>query len=227
MHRTRSISWMAAFLPALLCPGCPARPHEPLRAEAVIRVRVTDTGGGPVEGAMARVGADDVSHTDRDGLAMLRIAGWSGEVRRVTVTCPQDSLLRKGGDAAWVLGGDARHDAGLMTLEHEAICIPAWIELPLVVRTRNTRDVPVLLSGQEVARTDQDGVAQVLLRAKAGESISVVLDTSASPSLRPRSPVHMFAVTEADGLWMIDQVFATRAAKVKKKRPKPHAPSRL
>lgn len=224
MHRKHWIPSLAPLLVALLGTACPARSREPKPAEAQVRVRVKDAIGRPVAGALFRAGPEPAAVTGPDGAAEIRVTGVAGEVRRLEVACPEGMLARQGREAAWVLepaGPDALPRA------HEAVCVSQRFDLPLVVRTRNAGRIPVLLAGQEVARTDPDGAAQCLVTARPGETLTVVLDTSADPGLRPRSPTHTFTAAGPTEVWIVDQGFDRPEPRARKRPARPKRPSRL
>jgi len=75
--------------------------------------------------------------------------------------------------------------------------------------------LPLLYLTQPIGETDEFGIAHVLLQASDQEQISLTLDTSARPELRPQSPSLTFVTAPRDELVLLTQRF------VEERRPRP------
>jgi hypothetical protein len=93
------------------------------------------------------------------------------------------------------------------------------------VRTPRLAGVPIRFRDREIARTDADGVAHVLLTMAPGTRFQLDLDTSAHPRLRPRDPTQSFEMPDADQLFVFDyQPIASPAPKKKRRKRTAAAP---
>ena len=93
----------------------------------------------------------------------------------------------------------------------------------LVVNTDRRPDLPVIMDGREVGRTNSEGVAHLALRMAPNTTFRVALDTSADKTLRPKSPTATFTVGDADSLVLFDQAFVEEIKRKKRRRRKKKA----
>ncbi len=174
---------------ALLCggllPSCGWLPPEEAFALAFV---VTDAGGQPVEGATVSVGHAVAGHTPPSGTLRFVRPGRRGERLEVAVACPR-GLAPSPAHSVLVL----RATAGGV-LEHALRCRPVPPETVIVVHAPGASDLPVMVDGLRVGKTDARGVAHVLLREPPGTRVEIALDTSSAPHLLPQSPRQAFSV---------------------------------
>jgi hypothetical protein len=180
--------------------ACSARVPEH-RFDFVVRV----SGGPdrPVPGATVLHGAQQVGVSGEDGLIQLRTSGAEGEMLAFRVACP-DGYKSPSEPLSIVL---RRLGTGARAPEYAARCEPTSRTLVVVVRAEKVAGLPVRHLGSEVARTDADGIAHVLLRAPPEESVELVLDTSGHPRLKPQQPTARFDVGAQDALHLFEQEF--------------------
>lgn len=77
--------------------------------------------------------------------------------------------------------------------------------------------LPVSYLSQPVGRTDEQGLAHVLVCAPSHEQVSLTLDTSSRPELRPQSPALTFVAGESSELVLL-QLELSQPARA---RPRP------
>lgn len=125
-------------------------------------------------------------------------------------------------------------DAAQTPLKLEARCAPLDIAAALVVRARGAppEGLPIVVRDEVVARTDESGLAHVVLRARRGSALTVGLDTTAHPGLVPASPLETFQLGREDTILLLDRTLALPpkskpARVVKPKGPSPRKPIRI
>lgn len=166
--------------------------------------------GSPVPGA-----------TDAQGLLHVFLTGPEGSPVQIGARCPEGYrqptalpmlVLRR------VVSLDpAARDRGLQV---SIACPPLQRHGVVVVRAGGDRpqpNVPVMIDGREVARTDASGAAHVALDMPPGGTFQVVLATAALPQLRPRDPPRTFTFPDHDEIFVFDQPFEVEEAP----RPRP------
>jgi len=197
--------------------GCGARPPE--QAYDFV-VRVTSGPERPVAGVTVFQGGQAVGVSGADGVIQLRTTGSEGQTLALRVACPEGhkSPTQQLSIAMRRLGAGARAP------EYAAHCAPTMRTLVVVVRAENVggaptaapagRDgrvplpaLPIRHLGHEVGKTDELGVAHVLLRTPPEESVELVLDTASQPRLRPQAPTARFEATAQDELHLFEQKF--------------------
>jgi hypothetical protein len=193
--------------------ACAPRPPE---RNYDFLVRITSGPDRPVRGATVLQRGKAVGVSGEDGVIHLRTTGSEGQMLAFRVSCPEGHtspseplsvVLRR-------LGEQARAP------EYAAHCAPTLRTLIVVVRAENAAPLPIRHLGHEVGRTDDDGVAHVLLRAPPDESVELVLDTSDHPRLRPQSPTARFDVGPQDALRLFEQEFRRDAPPKRPRGPR-------
>lgn len=209
------------FIPAvsILCflnalSGCaagpPARDHE-------VSVAVFGDPGQPLADVEISHGARPVGRTGDDGVLRLSLRGAEGRAVALDVHCPE-GYRSPSQPLAIVLRRLAEDD---LHPEWRAYCEPLLRTLVIAVRAEHGPNLPVSMLGREVGRTDALGAAHVLVRSPPDESVELVLDTSASPGLRPQNPSARFEVPAHDDVALLSQHFdAPRPIAVSHRRPR-------
>lgn len=198
-------SRMIVFLSAVALASC-ERPPEAEGAVSIVFVIESDPG---VRVPRARVFVDGapVGESDSNGRIDTKINGKSGQRLQISHDCPdghdapseQKSLrLRK------FEGVDRSRPP---TMEITLRCRPLKRLAAFVVRASDGPDLPILLDGELVARTNGSGVAHFSIRGAPGTEYIVELETRERPRLRPRSPTHLFTLPDADEIFVINQAF--------------------
>lgn len=207
--RARCGGWGAL---AVLGVGCSLAP-APQPFAIALRV-VSDPGEG-LAGAVVALGDAAPQLTDASGVLWARVHGREGDTVPVVVRCPAGY---RSPDEAVPLVLRRFVDPGAVP-QHEVACAPLTRTLVVAVRAPGGRDLPVLVDGQELARTDASGVATLRWDLPLDESVTVMLDTSAQPDLIPESPRRSFGKLRADEVVLFEEPFERR-------RPRKRAPSR-
>jgi len=207
-----------ALLVATLAFGCEEeRPEPPFRVTFL-----AESDGEPL--AATRIIADGnvIGETGRRGLLRVDLRGREGQAVSVNAQCPEGfrppaqlpllTLRRfRGLDPATAERGIE------MTIE----CPPGERVAALVVRAGGQPDLPVLMRGREIGRTDASGAAHLVFRMRPNTSFRVQLDTSQREDLRPQNPGQTFAVPDNDEILVFDQPFEVQTKRRPPRRPPP------
>jgi hypothetical protein len=106
-------------------------------------------------------------------------------------------------------------EPGSPTPTFEVACGALLHTFVVGLRAERGAHVPVTHLGQPLGETDAWGVAHVLVRAPRQEQVSLTLDTSGHPDLRPQNPTLTFVAPDRDELVLLEHEF------VEIKRPPP------
>jgi hypothetical protein len=106
----------------------------------------------------------------------------------------------------------------------EAECIPLVRTVVVGLRAENGADLNIVRLNQVIGRTDANGVAHLLIQASPGEQVTLTLNTSGNPNLRPQSPTLTFMAADRNEMVLLEQRFSVLKTVVKAKPkniPKP------
>lgn len=164
--------------------------------------------GDPLAGVEVLVDASPVGKTASNGELGFTLRKPEGSTIRLSATCP--SGYRPCEDLAPVRLRSmafASPEVAARGMEVPVICRPSKRIAAVVVRAKGIANLPLLLRGNEIARTDADGVAHLLLSLAPTETFRLQFDTTEFPRLQPRSPTATFTLADADQIFVYDQPF--------------------
>jgi hypothetical protein len=201
----------------------------PLPAEPVhlpVLIEVDDEAGGGLPGAQIVVDGREVGDTSAKGHLVVFIAGVEGGTAVVAHVCPPGYEPGESGPRTVVLRRLSTNAPGAALVPEPVtlVCRAIFRQVVLLVRAQPPSELPVTALGRAVASTDANGVAQVLLRGRAGEELEITLDTSAAPRLRPVSPTRRVVFADRPQLLVFDQIFEEGPPR---RRALPRPPRRL
>jgi hypothetical protein len=195
-----------------------------------VEVRATSDAGRPLQAVRVSSGKLPLGATNASGSFRVRLAGAEGQTLPVTVTCP-DGFAFIGPPPELRLSKTRRvHQTRPEPVLLSVTCTKELRDIVVVVHSKGGTALPVLVNGQAQAATDEDGIAHILLqRHRAAEKLSVTLDTSDSPGLRPQSPTRVFELHGRDAILVVDQAFteAPRASRRPSTTPARHVPYKI
>lgn len=222
------------------------RPYLPLLATAVVSITacgkleepppppfqvsvlVEADQGVPIPGAVVQRNNQEIGKTDGNGKAILTFHGEEGDQIDVWVKCPDnfDSPTKPVTVALRRLADPQK------LAEYPVKCPPAEREVVVALLADNGPNLPVKYLGRDVARTDGSGAATFMLKAKPGDHMEFMLDTSAKENekLRPQSPSVSIVVDNKDAFYALEQPFQkekTKIVYVAPHRPQPIGPTPL
>ncbi len=160
----------------------------------------------PLAGVEILLGKRTVGTTDDAGIVRLSLKGNEGDVAVLSVKCP-DTFASP--EASLSVG--LRHFAeGSPPPRFETRCVPLVRSFVVGIRTENGARLPILRLNKVVGKTDDFGVAHVLLQAAPHDQVVLTLDTTDSPLLRPQKPTLTFAAPDHDELVLLEQKFTVQ-----------------
>jgi len=166
-------------------------------------VHVESDPSRPLAGARVLHGGRELGVSSADGRIAVHATGSEGEHLAFEVTCPAgfrapeaalDVTLRR------ALGNSGRP-------EYFVACPPLTRKLVVAARLEHGENLPIRYLGRELARTDSDGIAHLLLEAEKDKTVELTVDTSEQPQLRPKSPTARFRIGDRDDVVVLAQTF--------------------
>lgn len=208
---------------SLTLAGAACDPRDEPPPPFPIVVRVTSARDSPVPGASLSLDGRRIATSDRDGTMTLTLPGREGDVRDFSIACPEgfESPRRPLQVTLRQLSGAASAP------QFEATCRPLHRSVVVAVRARGGSDLPVLLRGKEVARTDSAGIAHARFSLQEGEQLLLELDTRSDASLHPANPQKLFVVGDRDDVFLFDAPLARASTHVRRARPTATGPRRI
>jgi hypothetical protein len=191
-----------------------------------VHVHVTSDPSKPLPEANVLSGTKVVGKTDAAGLAKVRFGGKEGDNTELSVKCPADY---ESPDKPLSIAL-RRLAPGSRPPQFEVRCPPAVRTIIVGVRADNGANLPVMVLGRPVARTDASGAAHFLLKLKPAEQIEVTLSTAekGSEQLRPQSPTLTFVSKDRDEFVTLEQKFTIEKKPVHyRPKPQPNRPEPL
>jgi len=209
-------SWMMATLCAVALASCEGPPTV-ARPFAIVFVVESDP-GVRLRGVGVFVDGERAGESDSNGLVQTKIDGAPGQRLRIKHDCPdahegpfEPKILR-------LRKIDAIDSSDSPAMEITLRCKPMSRLAAFIVRAKNGPDLPILLDGEGVGRTNGSGVAHFSTRGAPGTEYIVELDTRQHPELLPHSPTHLFALSDGDDIFVINQSFDVETERRRRSR---------
>ena len=153
--------------------------------------------------------------TDASGRAAIALEGSEGDRVALDITCPEGFTS----PAEPVVAGLRHLAPGSPAPTFEVACIPRVHSFVVGIHAEHGTLLPVLHLGKPVGHTDTRGVAHVLLRAPGQAQVSLTLDTSGRPGLRPQNPTLTFVAPDRDELVLFEQQLSELKAPPPRRSP--------
>jgi hypothetical protein len=177
--------------------------------------------GGAVADVQISSGTQPLGRTDANGRLELALDGEEGDRATLAVHCPTgfaspERPLRVG----------LRHlSPGSPPPRFEVDCLRLVHTVLVGVMAQSGPHLPILHLQQKVGETDEHGVAHVLLSASNDERLTLTLDTSRNPALRPQNPSLSFVAHDHDEFVLLEHKFVEERARavrrVRRRGPQP------
>jgi len=225
--RTMVKMTFARFVPVAMIvlttlPACTAFAPPPRPGPQEMVVRVVGDPGEPLEAVEIRASEGTVARTNAAGVARLAFTAGDGTKIDLAVGCPAGYAANR--SATVVVKRTDR------TPEYEVTCRRLLRNVVVALRASGAGGLPVLHMNREVAKLDDAGYALFALRARAGDTLSLTLDTSdlRFKHLRPQSPELAFSIPDGDDVFVAEPAFTEERPKVvHAPPPKPIIPIRI
>jgi hypothetical protein len=217
MHRVAS-----TLLTLLLASCAPLAPEQRLYE---LRVRVDSDPGEGLAGVPLLYGSSKVGVTGHDGSVLVKLAGREGQRAPLAAQCP-DTHIAPAEPSVVVLRTYLQGHVPELSIR----CPPRSRKLAVVVKAKHGEDLPLLHRGKPIGRTDDQGIAHLLLEGPPGEAFEVTLDTSDRPRLHPQNPGGRFVIAARDEAFLFDPELTVEAppvVKKKKRHRESHLPQRI
>jgi hypothetical protein len=182
------------------------KPSVAERYEFVFRVESDP--GKPLANAQILLGGKKLGRSNEAGVVTLGAHGSEGEELHFHVECPQGYASPEQPTAVLLRRATDRSKRP----EYPVTCSPTKRTVVVAIRAVNGPNLPVRYLGQEVARTDSNGAAHVVLHTAPSEDIQLTIDTSANQRLKPQNPSVRFQTRHQDEIFLLDQEFSVLAA---------------
>lgn len=212
--------------------GACSRPAEPTSGSFEVIFRVVDDEAERLAGARFTSGPRELGVTGANGELQLRLQGREGQTIPVGVACPEGYVEPVGLPELRLAASRPVGQEEAQAIVYEAVCTRRERDVVLVVNAAKGSELPVNVAGTSKAQTDRDGTAHVLLKVDQGtKHLSVSLDTSSRPELKPQNPSRTFELDGSDTILLFDQEFVVekprRVTRPVRQAPKRHVPYRI
>lgn len=183
----------------------------------------------PLADVAFATGKSNLGRTSNSGVVNVRLRGTEGQTLPVTVTCPGG--YESSGELSPLRLARTRRVGQTLAqpLTVEATCIRKLRDVVLVVRAENASNLAVHVDGKPAATTT-DGTAHLLLQLDRDvRQVSVTLDTTDQPKLRPQNPSRTFDLHGKDTVLVMDQSFTAspKPQHRNSRAPRRHIPYRV
>lgn len=196
----------------IVAAGASASCRGPAASSPAIEVVFAAESDPGVRLSNVRVAIDGRSagETNSNGLVRTAIDPKDGQPFKVEHDCPHGHVAQSAPKFLRLRSFDrvaeSQSDALRITLK----CQPEERHAVFIVRTQNGAELPVLLNGETVARTNRSGVAHFSTSARPGTDFIVELDTGSRPQLSPQRPKHLRTLPDANEIFVVNQSFDVR-----------------
>ena len=195
-----NVSYLLSLCLAL---GCAEVSREPQSNVYELLVHVESDPSHPLVGARLLRGGHALGVSGADGRVAVRATGSEGERIELEVACPSGFRSPQA-----PLNVTLRHAVGSSERpEYFAACPPLTRKLVVAARLEHGVNLPIRYLGRELARSDGDGVAHLLLEGETDKTVELTVDTSEQPQLRPKSPTARFRIGNQDDVVVLAQTF--------------------
>ena len=204
--------------------GCSEPPPVPVHGVTFIATADDE----PLAGVQVRLGDRVLGATNEEGELGVTLRGKDGNSIVYAVTCPVGH--RTPTDLTPLILRSFKPLPGVKNrgIEIKLNCPPSERHASIIVRATGGANLPVMMLGREVGRTDANGIAHVLFTASPNTTFRITVDTSSNEFLRPTSPTQEFLLGDADDIFLFDQTFVEQKPEVIHHRTGPkHGPSKL
>lgn len=209
---------------AIATPGLAGCGNSARQSESFpVRLLAFDDQGDALAGVSVALGARALGTTAEAGTLEIQLQGREGERVELRTSCPQ-GFAEPSEQPSLTLKRFQSVDPNADRFTTLRVVCARSTHVALIALRAGKPDLPILLRGEEVARTSATGTAHVIVENAPGTQFQLTLDTRKNPDLRPQSPTRMFSVSASDEFAVWDQAFA-EAPKPKPRARKKTAPA--
>jgi hypothetical protein len=203
--------------------GCANVSQTPKPNGYELLVHVESDPSHPLAGARLLRAGRELGVSAADGRVAVRATGNEGERIELEIACPTGFRSPEA-----PLMATLRHAVGSGERpEYFAACPPLTRKLVIAARLEHGKNLPIRYLGRELARSDSDGVAHLLVEGEADKTVELTIDTAEQPGLRPKSPTARFRIGNKDDVVVLAQTFQTSKKQVVHQHRRPSGPIRI
>jgi hypothetical protein len=194
---------LALVSTAMGCADADLAPDASSATSYALTLSATGEDHDPLAGV--RVFADDalLGASEETGSLELQLQGREGDRVPLRIECPES--FRSPPQPLVV--GLWHPSPGSPEPTFEVECVPFVHSYVVGIAAENGAHLPISYLNEPLGETDDFGIAHVLVRAPSQEQVSLTLDTSAHPELRPQSPSLAFVAGESSELVLLQVKF--------------------
>jgi hypothetical protein len=183
-----------------------------------LSLRATSDDATPLSNVAFETGKSKLGATDASGALTVRLRGVEGQTLPITFTCPAGYEPEGGARSLRLTHTRGVTEGSSQPLTIDTTCVRKLRQVVVVVRSENATDLPILVDGKTTA-VAADGTAHLLLELDRDvRAVTVALDTSTQPKLRPQNPSRTFDLHGKDAVLVMAQSFTST-------KPRPHGTS--
>lgn len=218
-------SHLVRLLPLLIVSACSGKPAQD-RFE--LSLHATSDDAAPLANVTFASGSSKLGVTDASGALTVRLRGVEGQTLPITFTCPGGYESTNSARSVRLTHTRGVTEGASQPLTLEAACVRKLRQVVVVVRSENATDLPILIDGKATTLA-ADGTAHVLLQLDRDvPTVTVALDTSTQPKLRPQNPSRTFDLHGKDAVLVMAQSFTSTKPRLHSAPlPQRHIPYRI
>jgi hypothetical protein len=188
--KPRSFSMILALLPVL---GC--QEPETMTPRHAVTISVESTPGTPLPGVEFDVDGTVIGLSDQHGLIHTMLEGREGTTIDIHHTCPEGTTSESDTKSlALISFQSVDPSANASGLQMTVRCTPNERSIAFIINADGFANLPVLIDGDEVARTDESGLAHILMDSLPNRNFQVQIATADFDRLRPENPQRVFTL---------------------------------
>ena len=211
------MSWRRLWMVLLALVGCGEEVPQVIPRHAVT-FRAESDPGIPLAGVTVSANGQDLGQSDETGLIGAVLEGPSGTMMQIAYECPEGHAQPERPKPLVLTTFQALDpQSGPRALEMKLECPPLERWAALVVRTGQP-DLPILIGGEEVARTDGSGVAHHIFRAAPNSRHRVTISTEGNPNLRPQNPRALLTLGSRSDTFVVEEEITERRVRRRRGR---------
>ena len=208
--------WGALVLLAVMVGACG---EDPTAVSGYsVTVLAESEPGQRLAGVTVALAGSPLGKTGDNGLLQATVNAKEGAVLEVSYTCPDGYRASTDSKSTLVLrrfsSVDKESGAGL---QKRVRCLPELRRYALVVIADRVGGLPVMLEDKSLGITGEHGVLHHVGEAKPGTSLSIRIDTSSRPDIKPQNPTFHFDVVDSTEIYTFKKSFEVEKKRLRRK----------
>lgn len=209
----------AALMPMVLLAfvGCGEEAPQAIPRHAVTFAAESDP-GVPLAGVVVSANDQALGQSDESGLIAAVLEGPTGTMMQIGYECPEGHAQpERPKPLVLTTFQSLDPNSGPRGLSMNLECPPVERWGALVVRTGHP-DLPILIEDEEVARTDESGVAHHIFSGAPNSRYRVTISTEGNPNLRPQNPRALVTFGDRSDTFVIEEEIEERQVRRRRRR---------